>query len=1067
MNTASQSELETLAGRLQEALTQSSPLLQLQIRCAIKQNTLLILIEHLLHVEPNPQTIFTELERSLSVWATDLASLMQSIAENSQVLPVRMYLRIVGYQQPYASHTFNIEPSPSLGLPDLEAAAPEVRLSDLPQETPSLETAPLEQSDSDISALPFVADTVSRPDSDSEPEAEPSALGKTEPKAFIPDTPPHEAIEPVESEPIESQAIAPELIEPQAIEPQAIEASETETVESQAIETEQIEPIESEQIEPQAIELEPIEPELIESELIEPSETQAIEPEPIEPQVIEPQAIEPELIEPQAIEASESELIESETIEPELIEPIELEAIETIEPVELEAIETENIEPQAIESEPIETIEASETETIEPEPIEPIEPELVESEPIETIEASETETIESQAIEPEPSETQAIEAIEPQAIEPEPIETELIETTELEAIEPELIETIEPEPIEPQAIETIESQAIETELIEPSETETIEPQAIETEPSEPQVIEAIEPQAIESDAADTDATEPDATEPAALIGREPIVPLPTPESVAVESIASEDFFAASEPVPPQEANSQQESIAPYSLPDLNSPSFDAAEANPELATNRPESLPPDPVTLPLESTISEAPPAVTPPPHANDPAQQEAIAHSPRRSRLSPSTLMLGGAVGLFVLVSGLYVLTRPCVLGTQCEPLQKAQQLNQQANQTIETTDSALKVIEAYDQLTEASFLLGTIPAWSSQYQAAQTLQASYEGKSKQLGQVVKALKQANAAAQKSQNPPHPLQEWRQIQWNWREAIATLEKVSPDSAVAALAQKKLKEYQANLANTDQRVIAEQNAQDKVTTARNTAKVAETRAGVANSSEGWQQVYLTWDAAINILQQIPQGTMAHSEAQQLLSIYQPKKAEADNRRNQERVSSDSFQQATTLATQARNFEQQNQWTQAVANWRNALANMQQIPQGTSYYTQAQPLLNEYQTALAQAEENLRRTTALQAIQPNLNRTCAGNPKVCTYTLSPAAIRVQMTAGYDRAVENAITSAQVRGNVSDRAEVVNQVNTLLQRLAEISETAQVPIELYNSNGSKFGTYAPDVSGFVSR
>ena len=437
-----------------------------------------------------------------------------------------------------------------------------------------------------------------------------------------------------------------------------------------------------------------------------------------------------------------------------------------------------------------------------------------------------------------------------------------------------------------------------------------------------------------------------------------------------------------------------------------------------------------------------------------------------QRSRWSASGIMLTGSVALFALVSAAYALTRPCVLGSTCEPLEKAQQLDQQASQTIASTDSALKVAEAYTQLDQARRMLGTIPEWSSQHQTAQALQATYSAKADVVGRLLRALKQANLAAQQSQNPPHPLQDWRKIQLTWREAIAMLEKVPENSPVSALAHKKLQDYQANLSQTDARVLTEQDAQDKITTARNTAQVAETKAGLASSPESWQQVYLTWEAAIALLKQIPEGTMAQVEAQKLLPGYQTKMADASQRRLQEAASTGSLQDAINFAEQARSLEQKNQWQQAIDTWQQALDTVQKIPQDTSYYLQAQALVGEYQTALTQAKESQRRLAAMQTIKPNLDRACNSALRVCTYTFSPEAVRVQITAQYDQVVESHINNSQLRGNFSARTEVVNQVNQLLQGLSGISETARVPIELYNSNGSKFGTYTPNPSGGAS-
>ncbi|HEY9700109.1 MAG TPA: hypothetical protein V6D10_22835 [Trichocoleus sp.] len=433
--------------------------------------------------------------------------------------------------------------------------------------------------------------------------------------------------------------------------------------------------------------------------------------------------------------------------------------------------------------------------------------------------------------------------------------------------------------------------------------------------------------------------------------------------------------------------------------------------------------------------------------------------------QLSPSAIIFFAVVGVFAVGSGIYMLSRPCVIGV-CKPLEQAQQSSTAAIDKIQNTNSALEVVDAYEQLTQASDMLSTIPPWSSHYETAQGLMMTYENQAKLVEQAVKALRQANKAALKSQNPPHPLQQWREVQWLWRDAIAQMQKVAVDSPMYGLAQRKLQEYEANLAGINDRVIAEQNAQDRVNVARKTAQVAEARAGIANSAEAWQQVYATWSAAIKLLQQIPQGTMASGEAQQLLALYQPKLNEAEQKQSQESIAVSAYNQAVQFADQARNLEEQNQWEQAASVWQNALTKIQQIPTNTAYSNQAQTLVSAYTTALNQAETNRTRYGAMQSQKAQLDRTCRGNPEICTYTFTPQAIRVQITRTYDRLAERTITSSQ-SGTVSAPPATVNQVDELLRSLAAISEQAQVPIELYNADGSKFGTYAPDVSGYVQQ
>ncbi|MBW4657343.1 MAG: hypothetical protein KME15_01610 [Drouetiella hepatica Uher 2000/2452] len=1001
MNTAKfQGELEALGERLQQTLLRLSPLLQLQIRCGIRQETLLILVEHLLHIEPDPEQTLGEIKRSLTEIAPDLfrSGLVHHATGQGNSLPVRVYLRIVGYQEPYQSQAFTLESLAPATKPAVKPAAP-ARLAALPPPvpvilppSPPLPSTRADEGRVDEVVLPSIADRIVQ-----QPETQPPAQLNEEPEASaiseaaqLPETAQADEeildlslAEPLETEVAEEIAVAREI----EIAKEIAIAEEIEIAKEIAA-TEEIAIAE---------EIEIIEERIAEAEAHLVADLPIVMPTAT-PIVSEPMATAIDIDEISHPEISSSELTISELAEAESTQAGSTQA-EEVEPLPLpEQPETEAIvEAEAlIESE--ESVEAEEPiaeESIAKEPVESEEPPAdwatteyqPHFEPIAVV-AEVTEVAEAEIHEPI--------ALQKASIEPEIAELEIAEPEAItpEAITPEIAEAAIAEP------ETITPEIAESEVITP---EAITPAIAEPETITPEIAEAaiVELETITPAIVEPEATEPEIAEPQATL--------------------SEPAIAA-------------------------------------------ESSTPVPLTDGLPTAPLPIPPAASQP--INPPDQHP---NKPFGTRFSLSTLMLGGSVGLFLLVSGAYFLTRPCVVGAVCEPLQKAQQLDQNATQTIATTDSALAVVEAHDQLIEASYLLGSIPSWSGHHQTAQTLQATYESKSKTVGQVVKALKQANAAALKSQNPPHPLPKWRQIQWDWREAIATLEKVPPDSPVLMLSQKKLAEYKVNLANTDRRVLAEQNAQDKVATARKTAAVAENRAAIAITSESWQQVYLTWQAAIDLLQQVPQGTMAHAEAQQFINLYQSAMAKADNQRNQEQVSTGSYQEAVNLAEQARNWEQQSQWTQAVGLWRKAVINVQQIPQGTAYYNQAQPLISEYQAALTQAEANLNRSSAMQSVKPDLDRACLGTVSAaskCTYTLSSDGIRIQITPQYDRAVENAITRAQTQGSASARTAVTAQVNELLQNLAEIGKTAQVPIELYSSDGSIFASFAPDQSGYVA-
>ncbi|MBD2463899.1 hypothetical protein H6G89_23130 [Oscillatoria sp. FACHB-1407] len=438
----------------------------------------------------------------------------------------------------------------------------------------------------------------------------------------------------------------------------------------------------------------------------------------------------------------------------------------------------------------------------------------------------------------------------------------------------------------------------------------------------------------------------------------------------------------------------------------------------------------------------------------------------PLLARIPIPVLVVSTAIGFFALGSGLYVLTRPCVVGG-CAPLETAQQLSQQSAELAKPTASAQEVLDAYQQLLEANYLLSTIPSWSGHYSTAQTLLKSYETRTAVFEQVVTALKTAQTAAEKSQNAPHPLATWREVQMLWKEAIALLEDVPSDSPIYLLSQRKRGEYEANLASINHRIQVEHQAHERIEAARDVAKVAEARETAATSVATWKSAYETWQVVINALKNIPQGTMAYAEAQQLLGIYQPRLTATRDRHDQEVRSATAYNQALTLAEQARRAEQRQQWSEAVDQWRDALSTAEQVSNGTSYHSQVQPLVTTYQTALASAQNHMRAASAIQSATTELDRVCVATSRICTYAVQPNVIQVQLTTEYDWAIEAVLSNAPLTGDANTQAALKDYVDMLLSTFSEVSNQAQLPLDLYNADGRVFGTYDPQLGGFARR
>lgn len=427
------------------------------------------------------------------------------------------------------------------------------------------------------------------------------------------------------------------------------------------------------------------------------------------------------------------------------------------------------------------------------------------------------------------------------------------------------------------------------------------------------------------------------------------------------------------------------------------------------------------------------------------------------RSSLFP-WLRAGIGVSVVGFAVGLWVMSRPCMVGV-CEPLQTAQTLNQQSTQTLQTAKTQQDLQQAQQQFTEANQRLQSIPTWSRHHDEAYALQQTAQAQAQMIDRVLGAENKANTAAQKGQALPQPAADLQATQALWREAIAQLQTIPQANPLYAFVQQRLTAYEANLAAISKLTIAEQQAQKKLTTAKATAKIAEARQGIAQTPESWQLAQTTWQVAINTLRAIAPSATSYAEAQRLLSDYQPKLAAARDHATQEQIAKKAFNQAIALAQKAEAAQRKNQWSHAVANWQDALTNIKQVPTNTAYAEPAQPLVASYSTALKQAEAQLQIAAAIQRTRDDLNRICAGSPRMCTYAIASGIIRVQFTPSYERKLRTAFIIGQ-SGDRSTLGGAINHIDTLQTALQTISNNAGLPLEVYSADGSELiGAFNP--------
>lgn len=436
----------------------------------------------------------------------------------------------------------------------------------------------------------------------------------------------------------------------------------------------------------------------------------------------------------------------------------------------------------------------------------------------------------------------------------------------------------------------------------------------------------------------------------------------------------------------------------------------------------------------------------------------EPVAKKSFRLPLLTLVWLAGAGAVTAILLSFVYALSRPCVIG-KCTAIANAQQLSQESAKTLKVKNTSnSSVAEARGKLDRAIAHLEAIPFWSSRYTEAQRQLQTYRSQKKNLNAILDAARLANSASLKAQNPPHAAQEWIEVQSLWSDAIAPLNQIPKNSLVYELAQKKLKEYRGNLAVAKKRLLAEEQGQNKLTVAKNNAQVTEAREGVAQLAESWQKVESGWQTSVSTLSSISKGTKAYEQAKVLLPKYETNLAKARDRKTIEEIAEDSYTQAVTSAAQARIFEQRNGWFQASEYWRKALTAAQEVPTITSYYIKARSLIVSYKAALHQVEAKLRAEKILLKARNDLDKVCNSAPKVCDFTVSNDLIAVQMTPAYVQKLQQTFLKAGDQ-DTKTRQGVQKHLRTLQIALEAISDNAGVPLKLYDADGKGIGNHVP--------
>jgi tetratricopeptide (TPR) repeat protein len=398
---------------------------------------------------------------------------------------------------------------------------------------------------------------------------------------------------------------------------------------------------------------------------------------------------------------------------------------------------------------------------------------------------------------------------------------------------------------------------------------------------------------------------------------------------------------------------------------------------------------------------------------------------------------MIGTAVVIALLASSAaFVLHRGCVI-SECKELQTAQQFKSEYQQQIKRTKSQKDLLTMQQKLDKVVADLQEIPEWSPRYQDSQVLVNSFSEQSTKINQVLKALQIGSSAQKKTQTPPQSLDELRNRQKLWREAITSLEIIKPSNELYGLVTANLSNYQNTLKTVNDQLLKEETWVQRIANAKTLGENATKRQATAKSAPEWQKVESDFQTAINTLKIIPIDSLETENARKLLAEYQPKR----DRAKKEQLAATSYQQAIKAANQAQAYSNQNQWQGAVKSWEQALEAAKQVSQDSFYFNQATALIEPYTASLKQAQEQLQIYGDLTQTRAELNSTCTNTIKICTFTIKNQKISVRLTAEYDRLLQ------------ANNREIQSHFQSLKYALAVIGQNAQLPVFIYNAQGQE--------------
>ncbi len=419
--------------------------------------------------------------------------------------------------------------------------------------------------------------------------------------------------------------------------------------------------------------------------------------------------------------------------------------------------------------------------------------------------------------------------------------------------------------------------------------------------------------------------------------------------------------------------------------------------------------------------------------------------------------LLIASGIGVGLLGAGGYGLSRPCVMGA-CPQLQQSQALAEKSLNVLNGEATGKQILEAQESLRQSLSQFKSVPFWSTSHGKAQADLKQYEQQAAMLDITVDGMKKADRASRKTFKQPVSQETWKESKKLWEGAISDLSKVAPGSRAYPLAQQKLVEYQKKLEKINQNITSEVSSDKVLANVKSLGTALTAKQAENKTLEDWQASQKSWTAFNEQIAEIPPDVTAYPEAQKLLKDYQPQIAGVNEKLNKEKKNTEIYEKAQADAAEAKKIAAQKP-EESLASWNRAISNLQNIPRDSIYLPKAEALIAEYTKSMKKTEVTVvGEKKALQAAEA-LKKVCEGQLKVCSYKVTNDKISVTLLPEYAKTVRQRATDANKEADRNAQMGLRKHVDSLGDALESVSNTSEIPLQLFSDSGKLLQLYSP--------